>query len=136
MEVCQGKEAGLAKYNYQKSKATIEINPETMDRLQKMLHHCNSYYQTFMALSKIDPNDIAEKKIVLKADSRPVNEHVRKWNLPENNEVAIVDIDPESTNSADVIVRLHGGGVQHINETHRSFEGLHYTLLLPNGDDG
>ena len=137
MEVCTGKEAGLAKYNFLKSKAAIEINRETMDRLQRMLHDVNSYYATYMALSKINPAEIADKQIVLKADSRPPNnEHSRKWNLPENNEVAIIDIDPEATNSADVIIRFHDGSVQHINETHRSFEPMHYTLLFPRGDDG
>ena len=59
-----------------------------------------------------------------------------KWNLPQNNEVAIIDLRPESTQPADVVLHLHGGNIQHISENHRSFEALHYTLLFPHGDDG
>ena len=136
MEVCSGKEAGMAKSNYHRTKTAVEINRETMDRLQRMLHDVNPYYATYLALSKIDPAKIVDKQIVLKANSKPPTEHSRKWNLPENNEVAIIDINPESVDTADIILRLQDGGVQHINETHRSFESLHYTLLYSHGEDG
>ena len=137
MVSCQGKQAGLAKSNLTKIKAASMVNPETMDKLQRMLHDINPYYHTFMALGNIDPKLIEEKQLVLKADARPPNdEHVRQWNLPENNEVAIIDLTPESTQPADIILHQKGGNIQHISSNHRSFEALHYTLLFPHGDDG
>ena len=137
MEACYGKQAGLAESNLTKLQAASMVNPETMDRLQRMLHEINPYYITFKALSNIEPELIAEKQIVLKADARPPNdEHVRQWNLPENNEVAIIDLTPESTQPANIVLHQQGGNIQHISSNHRSFEALHYTLLFPHGDDG
>ena len=36
----------------------------------------------------------------------------------------------------DVIIHLRAGGVQRINPNHRSYDALHYVLLMPYGDDG
>ena len=57
-------------------------------------------------------------------------------NLPTVSEVAIIDLNPESTRHADVYVNVRGGGLKRIPETNRSYESLHYTLLMPRGDDG
>ena len=113
-----------------------------MDRLQRLLHQENNYYTTFKALAELDPEKIDNKVIIL-SNIKPANskDHERQWNkpMPNVNEVAIIDISPDSKNSmpSDIIVHLRDGGPpKRIPETNRAFEPLHYTLLFPYGDDG
>ena len=137
MEVVHGAAKAKLQNDYKEAKAILEVKRETMMRLQKMLHDENPYYQTFKALGEIDLNLVSDKAIVLLANKKPSNEHSGCYGLPkEKNQVAVIDLRPDCTNPADVIVRLRGGGIQKIPETNRSFEPLRFPVLFPNGDDG
>lgn len=54
------------------------------------------------------------------------------------NEVGILIVGgtEDATTNRDVVIRLRGGQVQRIAETHRSYDPLEYVLLFPNGEDG
>ncbi|CAE1282322.1 unnamed protein product [Acanthosepion pharaonis] len=73
--------------------------------------------------------------VVIDADRRPHVEHERRFNAPACNEVAAV-IHGEEHNSRDIVIRYRGGGLRRINETHRLYDCLQYTLLFPYGSDG
>ena len=38
--------------------------------------------------------------------------------------------------SRDIVLYARKGGLQHINDTHRAYDTLHYVLLFPLGEDG
>ena len=135
MEVVHGKSSKALQEKYATAKAAIEVNPETMNKLQQMLHKYNSYYLTYKALAKINPEEISDKVLLILSDQKPKNtdDHKRQWNLPTCNEVAIIDISNDPQRPADIKIYLKDGTVQRIKETHRSFEPLHYTLLFPRG---
>ena len=67
-----------------------DVNSETMDKLQRLLHQENSYYSTFKALAELDPEEIDNKVIIL-SNIKPANskDHDRQWNkpIPNVNEV-------------------------------------------------
>uniref|UniRef100_A0A0L8H4A4 DNA helicase Pif1-like 2B domain-containing protein n=1 Tax=Octopus bimaculoides TaxID=37653 RepID=A0A0L8H4A4_OCTBM len=52
-----------------------------------------------------------------------------------NSEVATL-VPGDIKNPLDVIIYCLNGHVQKINSTHRSYDPLHYVLLLPEGTDG
>ena len=137
MEIVHGAASKALREKYAQSKAAIEVNRETMDKLQRWLHNNNSYYLTYKALAQINPEEIADKVLIILKDEKPKNseDHVRQWNLPTCNEVAIIDLSDDPQRPADIRLHLKDGTVQQIKETHRSFQALHYTLLFPYGDD-
>ena len=49
--------------------------------------------------------------------------------------MAIVIVD-EEFNSRDIILHRRNGDVQRVSETHRSYDGLQYTILFWQGEDG
>ena len=135
MEVYGGEKN--TKAEYENAKAQLEVNKNTMAKLQEVLHTSNSYYLTYKAIAKIDPKKIANKKIVLNNEKpQDSKDHKRQWNLPQACEVAFIDMSADSTRPVDIIIQLHGGGPQRISERNRSFQPLHYVLLFPFGDDG
>lgn len=133
MEVARGKSSKALQEKYVQAKAAMEVNRETMYNLQKWLHENNSYYLSYKALAQINPEEISDKILIILKDEKPKNseDHIRQWNLPECNEVAIIDLSNDQARSADIRVHLKDGSVKRINETHRSFQALHYTLLFP-----
>ncbi len=55
------------------------------------------------------------------------------YNLLEKNEIALIlQGDGDVPNAFhNIVIRLHGGLLQHINECHLTYLSLHYVLLLP-----
>ena len=39
-------------------------------------------------------------------------------------------------NGRDIVVKMRGGALKTINETHRGYDPLHFVILHPAGDDG
>lgn len=109
------------------------LNREIISSLQKMLHENNHLIQIFKyALEQLPKDDY---KIVLKADKIPSDHHVKRYNLPTINEVAILMVDTEA-NNRDIIICKRNNTLQRVCETHKSYDSLQYPLLFPLGEDG
>ena len=77
-------------------------------------------------------DDIGEGKIVISAKG-PRNEHVRRYNAPQNlNEVCIL-MNP---GKHDLVVKKKGGGLQYVSDLNPSGMPLHFTLFFPCGTHG
>ena len=74
-------------------------------------------------------------KVVIKADRKPAGEHVRRFNEPTGNEVAIIMVN-EAHGKRDIVLNLRNDTLCKINETHRSYDCLQYPLMFPKGEDG
>ncbi len=83
--------------------------------------------------------------IVIHADKRPSNEHVRRCNGPSCSEVAALILGNEHgiIGKRDILVRKRGQANSNGNKVldkvsinHRSYDPLSYAMLFPNGTDG
>ena len=113
-----------------------KLKPHIMKTLQEMVHQNNPYVKSLKAALDIcsDENNL---KLVLYADSKlkPKDAHTRSYNLPIGSEVAVL-LPGQQIGDLDVILHTHGNQLQQINSVHRSYDPLHYVLLLPFGQDG
>ena len=101
--------------------------------LQEMLHTSNAYIRSFKAA--IEQAPASEFRVVINADKKPSNEHARRFNLPQCNEVAIIMKD-ESFGKRDIILHSRDSTLKRVCETHRSYDSLQYPLLFVYGEDG
>ena len=75
-------------------------------------------------------------RMVIKADGCPDS---RRYNAPTAQEIVVIlpnDGYGEEVASRDIVLYVRKGGLQHITETHRAYDTLHYVLLFPLGEDG
>ena len=110
--------------------------PETREdivlQLQDMLHHENSYVQSFKsAMEKISP----ELKLLILADKTPRGEHERRFIAPTSSEVAVIMVG-EQHGARDIVLEERSGTIRRIADTHRSYDALQYPLLFWQGEDG
>ena len=123
-----------ARLRTQKSKPSVK--KETLEKLQEMLRLCNPYVKDYCSVSKLPDEFVQEHKFVLRYDKKPTKEdHERVFNAPTCNEIALVALN-EEIRPADVQLHLQGGGLQTLNDTHRSFDPLRFVLLFPYGEEG
>ena len=102
--------------------------------LQGYLRVCNPYIQDFLLALEIAAPQVDHGHLIINADARPAGAHECRYNCPQGlPEVAILMDDEPGVR--DVTLHLHGGGLQSIHDTHRSFNVLHYLLFFPDGDD-
>ena len=112
------------------------LHPDVIQQLQDMLHQNNAYVRGLRsAMELIPPAERHNSRIVLNAQRRPANEHERRFNLPETGEVALLMPD-EPHGVRDIVLHHRDGHLERINESHRSYDPLHYVLLHPHGSDG
>lgn len=109
------------------------LNKEIISSLQDMLHSHNGYIKIFKtALEKMASE---EKQIKICPDKTPLGEHVRRFNAPTFNEVAIVMVGSDF-GPRDIVLQKRSNEVQHVADTHRSYDALQYLLLFWQGEDG
>ena len=111
-----------------------ELKPEVIERLQTILHQVNPYVNSFKAALEID---VPNCKIILHADAncKPTDAHTRTYNLPSGSEVAVL-MPGEGKGKLDVVIETKEGKLKYINGVHRSYDALHYVVMLPYGQDG
>ena len=82
--------------------------------------------------------DMPNARIVIDPDRRPPQEHERRFNAQQANEVAVVVnyAASDDNKSRHIVLRERGGNIQIICESHRSYDPLQYVLFFPFGDDG
>ena len=118
-----------------------------LDFLHNRLIQCNRYvkdfktvYETSLQL-EMEGVNVQHGHFRINADgirARPGGEHERRYNLAEGcNEIQILIPDHGGPPlPRDVIIRPRAGNLLHeINETHRSYDPLHYTLFFPEGHE-
>ena len=77
----------------------------------------------------------ADVRMVIKADGCPDS---RRYNAPTAQEIAVIlqnDGYGEEVASRNIVLYAGKGGLQHITETHRAYDTLHYVLLFPLGEE-
>lgn len=109
------------------------VDREIVERLQQMLHEGNNLVRMFKSALERMPDN--EYKIVIRADKTPVGEHVRRFNAPISEEVAIIIVGNEY-DKRDIVLHKRSDALQRISETHRSYDALQYPLLFWEGEDG
>jgi hypothetical protein len=126
-----------------------QVLKNLLEFLHDRLIQCNRYVRDFRTVyesalqMEMDGLNIQHGHFRINADgiqARPNGEHERRYNLAEGcREIQIlIPDDGGPPPPRDVIIRPRAGNLQHeINETHRSYDPLHYTLFFPEGhEDG
>ena len=106
---------------------------DLIQQLQEMLHSRNALIQSFK--SAIENLNTEEHKILIRADKTPSGEHNRRFNAPQQQEVAVLLVN-EDHGKRDIIIQQRDSQLQRISETHRSYDALQYPLIFLNGQDG
>ena len=117
-------------------------SPEERQRISCILQElhddlivCNPYVRDLRSIYDMSPAEVGERTFVIAPESRPSDEHARRYNVPVGmNEIAVMVGDEPA--KRDIVVRLRGGGIRRIDDTHRAFLPLHYVLLDPLGTHG
>ncbi|GBP20187.1 hypothetical protein EVAR_82060_1 [Eumeta japonica] len=106
---------------------------EIIAALQALFYQHNELVQLFKtAIQRMPADDYA---VVIRAYQRPVGQHERQFNARIIVEVAIVIIG-EEFESRDIIFHRRNDDIQRVSETHRSCDGLQYSILFWQGEDG
>ena len=73
--------------------------------------------------------------IVIDADKKPKDEHLRKWNAPECEEISVLlPFSTEIHKTRDIIIPYNHGELELINEFSPAYDCLQYPLMFPNGN--
>ena len=68
-------------------------------------------------------------KIVISADKTPPGQHVRRYNAPTIDEVAIVMVSDQFL-PRDIILHKRNAQLVRIAETHRCYDAPQYPIIL------
>ena len=107
---------------------------QILQDLQSMLKEVNPYVKSLKNAIEILTTNM-EVKICLLAKPKNGQGHQGCYNLPQNSEVAAL-MPGDQKEDLDIILHYKDGGLQRINANHRSYDPLHYVLLIPGGQDG
>ena len=120
------------------------LREDLLSRLALMLERKNSLVKSFRSLRDlIQNNGIPEDaQLVIHAHEKTMPGHVRKYNVPEANEVAALVVG-EQYGKLDIVLRRRSEydengfeKLDYINLGHRMYDPLAYPLLFPYGSDG
>lgn len=103
-----------------------ELRWEIIEDFQRILHKYNQLLHVFR--TTLDRMAFDKYKVVIRGDKRPVGEHKRRFNALQVNEIIVVIRDSEYT-SRDIIIQRREG-LQHIPETHHSYDALQFPLIF------
>lgn len=114
------------------------LHLEVLDGLQKMMHNCNPFIDSFKHTAEIIKTDA---KMIIRADT---NKDSRRYNMPTTSEISVIIPRNNSMlpSNRDIVLYKHSTNdpqhheIMHINETHPKYDSLHYVLLFPHGEDG
>ncbi|GFU04716.1 helitron_like_N domain-containing protein [Nephila pilipes] len=71
-------------------------------------------------------------KIVIHVDRTPVREHVRRFNAPTVDEVAIIIVG-DQFQPRDIVLHRRNEQLTNVAETHRCYDALQYPILFWDG---
>lgn len=101
--------------------------------LQYFFHNNNKIIQMFKTSLDKMPSD--EYKIKIRADKIPKFEHKGRFNIPTQDEVAIIITNIENE-KRDIIIQKKDNKLKRIYETHRLYDALQYPIIFWQGQDG
>ena len=117
--------------------ARCEISPNVertiVSQLQHLFHENNNLVRLFKTAIDLMPTDT--HKIVISADKTPPGQHVRRYNAPTIDEVAIVMVGDQFL-PRDIILHKRNAQLLRIAETHRCYDALQYPIIFWDGADG
>ena len=117
--------------------ARCEISPNVertiVSQLQHLFHENNNLVRLFKTAINLMPTDT--HKIVISADKTPPGQHVRRYNAPTIDEVAIVMVGDQFL-PRDIILHKRNAQLLRIAETHRCYDALQYPIIFWDGADG
>ena len=100
--------------------------------IQEVLHENNHLVKSFKRAMEIETPAV---QLVLSEKRAPRNEHIRRYNLPQGSEVAVV-IPGDDVGNLDIVIQKRGGGLKRISTLHRLYDPLHYVIPFPYGTEG
>ena len=109
------------------------VDLDIVTQIQLFLHEYNKLIYLFKFAIEKRPTD--RYRAIINPDKTPIGEHVRRYNAPTTDEIAIVLVG-QSCSSRDIVLHSRDTTLTRISETHRSYDGLQYPLMFWNGDDG
>ena len=112
------------------------LDHQIVHQLQEMLHANNNLIRGFVTAMEQLPSE--EHRVIVRADRLPPGKHARCFNEPIAHEIAVIMVDEQHGNR-DIVLKTKDAPdqqLQHISETNRAYDGLHYPFLYWNGCDG
>ena len=100
--------------------------------LQAELHAVNPYVQLYEHLCNVQ-HDGAPLKLALSEKDLPENS-TRRYTSHNSPEVAVLMED--EAGDRDIVIRMQGGGVRRMKDTHRAADPLFFVLMHPYGNPG
>ena len=110
-----------------------DVERTIVSELQLLFHENNDLVHLFKTAIDLMPTDT--HKIVISADKTPTGEHVRRYNAPTIDEVAIVMVGDQFL-PRDIILHKRNAQLVRIAETHRCYDALQYPIIFWDGADG
>jgi len=108
---------------------------QILRELHADLSICNPYVRDMRSIYNMSAEEVGERTFVIEPDSRPTDEHTRRYNRPVGmGEIGVLVADEPVFR--DIVVRMRGGGIRKIPDTHRAFLPPHYVLFDPFGQRG
>jgi len=95
----------------------------------------NSYVKQFKTTINAVQKNCKEFKVVIRADRKPTNAHVGRFNAPTQNEIALI-IGSQQFEIRDIVLQSHDNKLQRISKIHRAYDALQYPLMFCHGEDG
>ena len=118
-----------------KSAQERQMIAQILRELDADLTICNPYVRDMRSIYNMSAEEVGERTFVIEPDSRPTDEHARRYNRPVGmGEIGVLVADEPVFR--DIVVRMRGGGIQRIADTNRAFLPLHYVLFDPLGQLG
>ena len=105
--------------------------------LDEWLRECNPYVRDIVQLMTLPAEQVNDSSFVINPDARPQDEHERRYNRPQGHglqEIQVLIADEYA--QREFQIRLRGGGVKSVEDTHRSFSPLHFPLIFLQGENG
>jgi hypothetical protein len=112
---------------------STSIKRSIISHLQELLHGQNNLVSLFKTAIDMMPTDT--HKVVIHADKTPAGEHVRRFNAPTADEVAIVIVG-DQFQPRDIVLHRRNDRLTNIPETHRCYDALQYPIMFWDGADG
>ncbi len=112
-----------------------DLNRDTMQSLQTMLHACNPYASIYRMAAEWLQGGAIELSLRLVNNRRT---DLRRYNAPTANKVGTLMVggDVDEADAHDIVIRSTNGYFQCISPLHSAYAPLHYVLLFPDGHNG
>ncbi|GFS82586.1 uncharacterized protein NPIL_551101 [Nephila pilipes] len=106
---------------------STDIKRFIVSQLQELLHEKNHLVRLFKTAIDMMPSNT--HKIVIQADRTPAREHVRRFNAPAVDEVAIIIVG-DQFQPRDIVFHRRNEQLTKVAETHRCYDALQYPILF------